>query len=384
MAADLDARSIPLTLDARLQERTARILQAAARRGKAAAAVVLDVSSGEVLARAQAPDFDPSASGWRDALLAADPRFLGVYGPWPDKTGLRGVFQAGSVGKLYSGVVAAREGLAHRGRGCASRGVATFACTQRDAQGPLFTRPGWTRPVHDHPRDPMHGTLEITEALAVSCNVFFAQLGLSLGPEAFAAAWAEGLEMGWGKGLSAGAPGSRTLASTAFGQGSMALSVSQAARLVALLGDGGIYRRCPSTLELGAPCPAKTLVADEGAIETLLAGMRRVVDEGTARRLPALAGVRVFGKTGTADAVGLAEEAPFGIQPGDETAPPHSWFVALAEPASNDPCAARAPGRLAVAVVVARGGSGAGNAAPAALEILGAARELGWLGKEPR
>lgn len=369
---DLTARSVTLTLDARLQREVAALLARREGRGLAAAAVVLDVDTGQVLARAQVPDYDPSDPAWQERMRAAEPafveRFTGAYGEWPDKTGVQGLFQSGSVGKLFTALAAVRE----------SQASAAFGCVERDAEGPLFTRPGWARPVHDHVRDRNHGRVELIEALAVSCNVYFGQLGLLLGPEPFAALREAGAEVGYGATLDPGAAGSRQLASTAFGQGALAMSVSQAARLVAALGAEGHYRRCSPSMELGAPCEEVALVEDPGALAPILAGMRRVMITGTGRSLEEPEGVRVYGKTGTADVRGFAGEEPFGIARA-RTAAPHSWFVALAEPSSLAESRASAPGRLAVAVVVPRGGSGATAAGPIAMAILRAARELGYL-----
>ncbi|HEY3355218.1 MAG TPA: FtsW/RodA/SpoVE family cell cycle protein, partial [Polyangia bacterium] len=383
---DIAARSVRLSLDARLQRQVAALLQRRVGAGRqlAAAAVVLDVDTGEVLARVQAPDLDPNDRGWQERLAARDaafaPRFTGAYGAWPDKTGVQGHYQSGSVGKLFTALAAARRGFAATGSGCDARAAVEYECAERDAQGPRFTRPGWPRPVHDHVRDPIHGRLDLGQALAVSCNVYFGQLALALGPEPLRDLRRLGVEVGYGgpRPLDPGAAGSRQLASTGFGQGAMVMSVVQAARLVAALGAGGRYRRCPATLAIGAPCPEQPLVADPAAVGPILAGMRRVMTAGTGRGLHAPAGVRVYGKTGTADVRGFAGEAPFGITPAQPAAP-HSWFVALAEPEAVPPCQLRAPGRLAVAVVVPRGGSGASAAGPLAMEILAALRGLGYL-----
>ncbi len=372
--ADLAARSVRVTLDGKLQAEVARLARAAVDRGRrhAAAAVVLDVDTGQVLARVQVPDHDPGRPVWQDRVLAGDAaylaRFHGAYGEWPDKTGVQGMFQSGSIGKLVTALAAVRAGAA------GSR----FPCRDVDAQGPLFTRPGWPKPIHDHTGDRPHGSPELVVALAVSCNVYFGQLGLALGPEPFAALRRAGLEVGYGAGFDAGAPGSRQLASTAFGQGAMVMSVMQAARVVAAIAAGGRYVKCPPTMELDARCAETALVPDPEALRPVIAGMRRVMTAGTGARLAPPAGVRVYGKTGTADVRGFAGEEPFGIARGAMAAP-HSWFVAFAEPASAAELAPVARGRLAVAVVVPRGGTGASAAGPLAMQILAAAHELGYL-----
>lgn len=353
---------VRLTIDARLQTKVATLAKDAVAKGKrvAAAAVVLDVESGEVLARVQVPDYDPNTP-----LPALDARFVGAYGAWPDKTGLRGMFQAGSVAKIFSALAAVRSGHA----------TSRFDCKESDAQGPMFTRPKWPMPIHDHTGDHVHGHPDLVEAMAVSCNVYFGQLGLELGAEPFAKLRADGAEIGFSETLDAGKPNSRHLASTAFGQGAMVMSVMQAARLVASVAGGGTYTRC--ALEQGAPCTRAALVADASALKPIIDGMRRVMTAGTGARLQVPAGIRVYGKTGTADVRGFAGEESFGIARG-QSAAPHSWFVAFAESATQ-PEAITAKQRLAIAVVIPRGGTGASAAGPLAMQILAAARELGYL-----
>ena len=375
--ADLAARSVRVTLDAKLQAKVAKLVAGARGKRLAVAAVVLDVDTGEVLARVQAPDYDPNEASWQARVLAGDAAYLaqfrGAYGAWPDKTGVHGMFQAGSVAKLFTALASVRAGASD----------ARYACSERDAQGPFFTRPGWPKPVHDHSNDRTHGTIGIEEALAVSCNVYFGQLGLALGRDPFVELRAAGVDLGFAGAFEPGANGSRQLASTAFGQGAMVINTMEAARLVAAIAAGGRYRRCPPSMELGAPCEDSALVEDPGALAVIIRGMRRVMTAGTGAGLREPAGVRVYGKTGTADVRGFRGEQAFGIAPGAAAAP-HSWFVAFAEPTTIAEGGVDVRGRLAVAVVVPRGGSGASAAGPIAMQILGAANELGYLGGATR
>jgi cell division protein FtsW (lipid II flippase) len=372
--ADVASRSVRLTIDTRLQEKIAELLRAevAKHHRVAAAAAAIDVETGQVLARVQVPDYDPNKPSWQDRVLAGDAAFLsrfrGAYGEWPDKTGIQGMFQSGSIGKLFTAIAAVRAGAA------GSR----FSCRETDAQGPLFTQPSWPKPIHDFAGDRPHGALDLVQALAVSCNVYFAQLGLALGPDPLAALRRDGVEVGYGATLVPGAAGTRQLASTAFGQGAMVMSVMQAARLVAAIAAGGRYRKCPPTMELGATCAELSLISDPAALGPVLEGMRRVMTAGTGAGLVSPAGVRVYGKTGTADVRGFAGEEPFGIARA-ATAAPHSWFVAFAEPATVAELSPAASKRLAIAVVVPRGGTGASAAGPLAMRILTAAHDLGYL-----
>ncbi|MEQ1568295.1 MAG: FtsW/RodA/SpoVE family cell cycle protein [Myxococcota bacterium] len=379
IAHDAESRSVRLTIDAELQQKASEILAHWSKNAEAGAAVVVDVDSGEVLARAQVPDYDPSEGTWRKLVWDHDPVFTGVYGGWTDKTGPLGTAQAGSIAKLVTAAAAARTGaITFEGQGCDVRATPRFGCVERDRQGPMFTRDGWTKPIHDHAKDPTHGEIDLVSALAVSCNVYFGQLGLELGPEPLQELVAAGLELGWSDTFEPGPAESRTLASTAFGQGSAAMSPIQAARMVAMIGGGGVYRRCSPDLALTGPCEATVLVPDERSLVPILAGMQAAMTRGTGRGL-AIDGVRVYGKTGTADAIGVEAEGAYGIAAGDRDAPTHSWFVAFAEPEETAPCEPRTGERLAVAVLISRGGSGRGAAAPAAIDLLRSARDLGYL-----
>jgi len=220
----------------------------------------------------------------------------------------------------------------------------------------------------------------------VSCNVYFGQLGLQLGPEAFKQLVTDGLEMGWGgRWYDPGKPGSRDLALTAFGQHAAMMSVSQASRIAGTIGGGGVYRKCPPSMELGAPCEQKQLLQDAHLLSPVLAGMEQVMQIGTGRALVKTPGVppalRVYGKTGTADSIGIEEERPWGIEVG-VYGKPHSWFVSLSEPLKVAPtaCLPTVARRLAVAVVIPRGGLGSLGAGPAAIEVIQAAYTLGLYG----
>ena len=370
--ADTMARSVKITLDAKLQAKVAELARAAVSKRSitAAAAVVLDVDTGQVIARVQVPDYDPNKPTWQDKVLANDEtylrRFRGAYGEWPDKTGIQGMFQSGSVGKLFTALAAVRAG----------NSGSRYDCKEEDEQGPFFTLKGWHKPIHDHEKDRPHGAPDLVEALSVSCNVYFAQLGLALGPDPFASLRSAGLDVGYSSKLDPGKPGTRQLASTAYGQGAMVMSAMQAARMTAAVASGGHYKRCG--LELAGKCTETSLVTDPALLHPIVSGMRRVMTKGTGARLVQPPGMRIYGKTGTADVRGFAGEEPFGIAR-RQVAAPHSWFVAFAEPEAVPELAVTGKGRIVVAVVIPRGGTGASAAGPLAMQIFSAAQSLGYL-----
>ena len=385
---DIPSRTARITVDAKLQQQVSGILKEAAKHGRAAAAVVLDADTGQVLARAQWPDFDPGSEKFLRRLTDSkgptkDKKFIGVYGPWPDKTGVYGIFQAGSVAKVVTSLAAARAGLLGSATGRVARTGPVFGCLERDGQGPYFTRPGWYKPIHDHPMDPVHGHIDYIKGLAVSCNVYFGQLGLALGPDAFKKLVEDGVEIGWnGKSINPGKAGSRELAETAFGQAAALLSVSQLSRVGGTVASGGIYRKCGPGMELGVPCEERKILAEPNLAVPILSAMEQVVLAGTARGLVGPPGVRIYGKTGTADAIGTKDEVVFGV-PYNEWGPPNSWFLGIAEADEAVPDQALTPRRVVTAVVVPRGGLGARVSGPAAMEILTAAHSLGYITNKP-
>jgi cell division protein FtsW (lipid II flippase) len=386
LAENTDARSVRLSVDSQLQKAASESARRHAK-GKpaaveAAAVAVIDVGTGEVLARAQWRDYDPAAfTTWKEEFTSGDKVWTGSYGPWRDKTGVGGVYQAGSIFKLFTALAWVREGMPVVGSGCSARGGETFTCGWVHDGLPALDRPGWESPIHDSHRTP-DGNPEVAQALEVSCNVFFGQLGLQLGSGPLVDLKEAGLEVADGRFDDPGKAGSRKLASTAFGQGEAAMHVMEAARMVAAIGGGGMYRKCPPSLEAGTDCETRRLVDDPARLAPILAGMRRVVvgDRGTARRgNDSIPGVRLYGKTGTATATGQSDEEAYGIRPAQTDLQDHSWFVALAEPDSVSECAIEAPKRLAIAAVVPRGGAGSGPALSIVLEVVQKAHDLGYL-----
>ncbi len=384
VSADVKSRTAQITLDAKLQLAASDILKEAVKKSqvKMGAAVLLDVTTGQVLVRVQVPDYNPGDPKFLRRLTdpeydRRDKKFHGMYGPWPDKTGIRGIFQAGSTAKIFTSLAAARAGIVDPPTGCPVKAKPIFGCLYNDGQAPAFNG-GWYKAIHDFPGDPIHGNIDFTDAIRVSCNVYFGQLGLKLGPEGLKSLRDAGVEFGWGgPNWDPGKKGSRDLASTAFGQAASLMSVSQGARIAATVGAGGIYRRCPASLDIKAKCEDRKVVDDPARVGPILSGMFKVMEAGTGAYLKEPPGVRVYGKTGTADSIGIKDEIPWGVDPG-VFGRPHSWFIAVAEPMDTTVCEPTNPRRLAIAVIVPRSATGASVAGPAAMEILAAAQTLGY------
>ncbi|PWU07103.1 MAG: hypothetical protein C5B51_10735 [Terriglobia bacterium] len=318
-------RNVHLTLDIRLQLRAQEILdrQLQAARAEKGALVVMDAATGGVLAMVN------TAPG-----ESLDRARYGLYPP-------------GSTFKLVTAMAALRKDPALRNR--------TFFCRRLPDGRVGNTIPGWNRAIKDDIGDSAHGTLDMERAIAVSCNAYFAQLGVhEVGSKALA-------ETAALLGISTGEENElrKMLPFAAYGQGPVVMSPFKMARVAATIAAGG---RMPEGRWIAdesndrTDAPREVIAPAQAAF--LAGAMRRVVTEGTARRPMAGSEISFAGKTGTA-------QMDEGL--------PHAWFTGFA-PFDGD-----AAKRLAFAVVVEHGGYGARAAAPIARDVMEAAKQLGLL-----
>ena len=331
-------RSIHLSLDVRLQLRAREILdQHLQKAGNLkGAVVVMEAASGRVLALVSAP--------------APDPPGVRSVDPSPDELLDRaryGQYPPGSTFKLVTAIAALRldPELTHR----------TYHCRELSDGRAGNIIAGWNRPIKDDIGDHAHGTLDMQRAIAVSCNAYFAQLGVhDVGSKALADTAAR-------MGISTGDPKQlrHDLPFAAYGQGEVLITPFKMARVAAAIAAGG---RMPEGRWIDDDSNSRTDapldVLPEAQARFLAGAMRRVVTEGTARHAMDGATIAFAGKTGTAQ---LDEGMP------------HSWFTGFA-PYDGD-----AAHRLAFAVLVEHGGYGAATAAPIAREVMEAAKALGLL-----
>jgi cell division protein FtsW (lipid II flippase) len=334
-------RDLHLTVDAGLQRRLAAILSAHARKSATgqAAAVVVDPDTGDVLAlvsypwpamerqSAHAPDADKAA------LL--DRARYGLYPP-------------GSTFKLVTAAAALRRDLDLSGT--------MFGCI-RLPDGRVGAKLPGRRPIRDDVSDSHpHGTIDMHDGLVRSCNAYFAQLALRVGPDAI-------LETALKLGISVSPSGSlqrlrETLPQAGYGQGDVIASPLRMARVAAAIANGGVLRE-PRVIAGGRDVEGPThpdLLLPPEAAERLARYMRDVVLEGTGRSLRGHPG-RIAGKTGTAEVAGAAS---------------HAWFVGFAPhgPATR---------RIAFAVIIENAGYGGEAAAPVAGDIVSAALASGLI-----
>jgi cell division protein FtsW (lipid II flippase) len=338
LAKDRDAES---TLDARLQLRAASALARRIEAGRftRGAAVVLDVESGDVLAAVSYPW--PAADDLRPREAAA------VGSPLADRLLDRpryGLYPPGSTFKLLVAAAALRTPAAPEG---------PYMCVRLPDGRVGNYVPGYTRPVRDDPMDTTpHGSVDLRRGLIVSCNAYFAQLALRLGPQPLLDA-ASLFDIDMSQPATPAAL-RHTLAQAGYGQGQVLVSPLKMARVAAAIAGQGVVPETKwlagSAQRTNAP---RLLSADDAALVGRY--MREVVVSGTGRTLASNA-TPIAGKTGTA-------EVDHGRA--------HSWFAGFA------PYGGPSRRRIAFAVIVENAGYGAKAAAPIAGDLVDAARDLG-------
>jgi cell division protein FtsW (lipid II flippase) len=316
-------RNVTASIDIRLQMRAAKALEdRLVKAGKeSGAAVVMDPATGDVLALVS----EPSADLFDRARYA-------LYPP-------------GSTFKLVTAMAALRLDPALENQ--------SFSCRRLPDGRVGAIIPGWRKPIRDDVGDSAHGTLTMHQAIAVSCNAYFAQLGVfSVGAKQLSETAALlDIPAGSIPDLQAAMP------FAAYGQGPVLVTPFKMARVAATIAAGGSMPEGRWVIDSSnaRTQTAKPILAPDLAV-FLQSAMRSVVLEGTARRAMKGEAVSVAGKTGTAQ---LDEGMP------------HSWFAGFA-PYDGD-----RKKSIAFAVVVEHGGYGGTIAAPIAREIVDAAAELG-------
>ena len=349
---------VVLTIDSRLQQVADEAL------GKAnGAIVVLDPRNGEVLAMASHPYFDPQR-------LEADCERLRADSNRPLlNRATQGLYAPGSTFKTVT-LAAALE------RGLDPTTVFTYTLRSPDAQ-----HHGWWHVnefqilCQNHPSN--NSPFDLAGAYAWSCNIAFATIGLRLCHSDYVE---YARRFGLGSPLPLEIPvepsllfhtpdyftgGERfyALASTAFGQGELAVTPLQMALIAATVANDGVamtphlvsqvLTADGVVLRTTASRPWRTVVGRQAALTTKSI-MVNSVDSGWAR-VAAIKGVPVGGKTGTAET-------------GDPRQLPHSWFIGFAP--ADDP-------RFAIAVIKEFAGYGSEEAAPVGKKVLEAALKLG-------
>ena len=347
-----------LALDLRLQRAAVKALG-----NDLGAVVMIDPATGEILALASTPTFDASAVANPDTAAKA---FAALQGdpenPLLPRATL-GRYVPGSVFKIVTAMAALD-----------ARAVtpATTFEEQPAAEAKGLLVNGFRIRDGHHPQT---GTtaLDFAGATEASCNIWYALAGLRTGGGALTSTAAE---LGFGSPIpfdlptaisrvtsgKGGGPGGFTddveLASASFGQGQTFVTPLQMALVVATVANDGVLMKPhlvtaltgdgPGARSIGPEVWRRVIGPDDA--RAIQVAMQRAV-EGPIGRLftpgAKVAGVPTAGKSGTAELGGSGE--------------PHSWFIGFA-PVANP--------KVAIAVLVERGGRGGERAAPLAGAML--------------
>ena len=282
---------VVLTIDRYLTFVTERAISEAQERNhaKGVIALVMDPRTGELLAMASVPSYNPN-----------DPAGAAEHGA-RNRT-ITDAFEPGSTMKTFTIAAALDAG--------AVRPEDSFDCQMGRMMVGKYT-------IHDtHP----HGALTVAEVFKFSSNIGATKIARRLGKERLAAALNR---FGFGHSTHIGLPGERAgtirpvdkwgdigFANVSFGQGLTATPLQIVSAMSAIAG-GGVYHppriiarvmRPDGTSEVEDPRPAERLMSEKAAraMTGIMEGVTRV---GGTARAAAIDGYSVAGKTGTAQKV---------------------------------------------------------------------------------
>ena len=351
-----------LTIDIRLQQLAESLL------GEEAGAIVaLDTTNGDVLAMASRPGFDPNVLSreltpkqW-EAIVQNEGRPL-------NNRAVQGQYPPGSTFKIVMAAAALETA------------TIDSSTTIRCAGGYQFGH----RIFHDW-KAGGHGSMNLSQSIIQSCDVFFYTVGQRMGIETIAS-YADRFGLGRETGIDL--PSERTgivpsptwkrrtrnepwlpgeTISASIGQGYVTVTPLQMARLTATVANNGvsvkprllraIMKRVSGHLNEIEVQPGIRLSIKRQTLELIREALRGVVTEGTAQRAKSTL-VAIAGKTGTAQTAALRSGPEKDIP---KKLRDHAWFVSYAP--------AEAP-KIAVVVLVENMGHGGSAAAPLAKQVI--------------
>ena len=344
------------TVDRRIQEAAERAMA-----GRSGAVVVMDPRNGDVLAMTSSPAFElDRLAGNLDKeewlKVIRDP-----LTPLMNRA-LQSQYAPGSVFKVVVAAAGLQEG--------SLTPMDRIYCNGEFHLG-QWTFKDW--------KEGGHGHVDTRTALIHSCNIFFYQAGLKVGPaaiaryaEAFGLGAPSGIDLGGEKpGLVPFLDGRRRVdgrkwqagdtVNMAIGQGQVLVTPMQVARMMSAVANGGVLwrprlvqrvERVDGSLAYSSSSKMTGRVDLSPIVWAFLRhALSGVVNEGGTGGAARIPGVEVAGKTGTAQSVNKSDAAK-----GQD----HAWFASFAP--AQDP-------EVVVVVLVERGGKGGQVAAPIAHQI---------------
>ena len=362
--APTPGQEIVLTLDADIQQRAVDVFK-----DDSGGAVMMNIETGEVLCMASCPGFDPNL--FVSGIPSADYKLLHDYdhNPLLDKT-LTATFPPGSTFKTMVALAALENGY--------------------DPKTIHVCGKAWPWGGRVWHCDEAHGALDLHEAIVTSCDIYFYQCALAVGPDKIATVARHfglgdkfdiGIN-GQNKGLVPDTAWKRKTfpkdpvwhpgetPSMGIGQGYTNLNALQLCVQASRIANGrkAVLPKLVKSIN-GVDQIANEKLDDlpfnPANMDFVKAAMQAVVTDprGTAAGAAklGLGEVAMAGKTGTAQAHGygggIGQHGSTGAWKGRD----HAWFIAFA-PADKP--------KYACSVIVEHGGFGAHSAAPIAREIM--------------
>ncbi|UCD35095.1 MAG: penicillin-binding protein 2, partial [Nitrospiraceae bacterium] len=349
----INGRNIRLTINIDLQVEAEESL-----RGKAGAVVALKADTGEVLALASSPTFDPNLfvrgirqEEWRKLINDPGKPLL--------NRAIQSQFPPGSTFKIITAIAALEQGIVSD--------HSDFYCNGSLYFGRVFRC--W--------KAAGHGAVQLHKAIVESCDVYFYEVGKELNIDVLAQyAFGYGLGRPTGIGLEGEVSGliptsgwkSRTrkegwytgeTLNTVIGQGYVSATPIQMARAIATVTNGGRLYEPTIVMESGqGPKTVGQVKIHPENLRLIREALAGVVREkkGTGH-LAESEVVSIGGKTGTSQVIsGVTREEDLPHRFRD-----HAWFVAVAPVERPE---------IAVAVFVEHGGHGSSAAAPIAKRVI--------------
>ncbi len=276
--------SLDLTVQAALEEvlSAGRTMMSA----RGAAAVVMDVNTGQIVAMASLPDFDPNDRPNPVLAKDAEPGDSPLF-----NRAVQGVYELGSTFKIFAAAQAMELGLVNPD-------------TMVDANAPMV----WGKHKIKEFQNKNYGPLlSVTDVIAKSSNVGTAHIALMIGglrQQAFLkslgffeATPVELVEARTGRPLLPKKWADIVTITTSYGHG-MSASPLHLAAAYATIANGG-EKVSPTLLHSENPQPGPRVLSEKVARDSVMM-LRRGVTHGTAS-LADVEGYEVAGKTGTAD-----------------------------------------------------------------------------------
>ncbi len=311
--------------------------------GRTGAAVVLEASTGKILAMVSNPGFDPNQinEDWEELTAETnhDANLL--------NRATQGLYPPGSTFKLVTLLEFIREY------------PDTWQDFTYDCQG-VNEGEGYTIRCYD---STAHGHLDLEGALVASCNGAFAAIGQMLDPDRFTETctsllFNQKLPLGLANNASSFSLTDEstpwTVARTAIGQGETQITPLLSAMITAAIANDGVMMQPyildsvwagNTKVESFDPVVYGTVMSEE-EVSALKEMMRAVITDGTANSLKTDL-YEAYGKTGTAEYITGADTT-------------HAWFTGFAGEGDE---------AIAVSVILEGAGTGSSQAAPVAAAI---------------